>query len=118
MTKEAEINQGTGEPKRISLKKVQRRDVVEVVGLMISFTGFFGYYEWNSNVWLLIYVLSLANMIALLCLKMINDCGFFDMFSRISKKYHVIKWIEIVLLVVVSISLWNDCCNILSRGIG
>lgn len=101
------------EQKCIALKNVQRSDVIGFIGCIMSILLVGGYVEFGSNICLLLFILFLGIVTGVLWSNIMYASGVTDMLEKKIKKHQCLKWLEILLLIVLLISICRDAYLIL-----
>lgn len=104
------------EQKSIVLKNVHRTDVMGLVGCLMSGVALEAYMKVGANVYLLLQIVFLGLAGGMLGWNIIYASGIIDMFRRTAKKYRFIRWLELLLLIALVLSLCRDSYLLLLRS--
>lgn len=104
------------EQKSIVLKNVHRTDVMGLVGCLMSGVALEAYMKVDANVYLLLQLVFLGLAGGMLGWNIIYASGIIDMFRRTAKKYRFIRWLELLLLIALVLSLCRDSYLLLLRS--
>lgn len=97
----------------IVLKKVHRTDVVGLVSCILSGVVLETYVMFGNNILLFLHIVCVGIVGGMLSWNIFYLSGLFDKFNQYEKKYRIIKWLEILVLIIVLILICKDAYLIL-----
>lgn len=103
--------------KRIMLKNIHRSDLIGLVSLLVAVICFEQSFMTQSTAWLLSGVVCMGIVAGMLCKNITKASGIDGAFDEYKKKYRMIRYVMILLVIILICSLIRDCYRILTWGI-
>lgn len=101
------------EQKCIVLKNVHRTDVAGFIGCILSAVSQEAYAKYGNNIWLLLQIMFLGLAGSMLFSNILYESGIDYIMKQKSKKHRFLKYLELLLLIILLISLCRDSYLIL-----
>ena len=101
------------EQKSIVLKNVHRTDVAGFNGCILSAVAQGAYVKYGNNIWLLLQSMFLGLAGSMLLSNIMYESGIDYIMKQKSKKHRFLKYLELLILIILLISLCRDSYLIL-----
>ena len=95
--------------KLIVLKKIQIADLIGSIASIVAIISIGQYLKYETSAWILLSVLSLGLVSGLFLFKVLYSAGVIDVFTRYKKKYRMLRYLELIILIINIVgSCWDS----------